>query len=379
MRRAEKICRKIKCCRIPFLPEAAIWIRRVQVSYSLLRYHKGKIKNHGNLKRAARQCNIPNPLELSVQDIAQRLKACKKECAFYQEHGKRFRQKYLERRKRITEEQDNEEAFKKISTIIQREHQRDFWQRLNFVTGKKRTQSATTIQVEGIDGKISERNTRETVESTILSKVHEKRYTLAGEAPICNGALFQDFGYTAGTPVLRAVLDGTYIAPTDSDNATKELFTEIAAIQKLIPKNSVSITITPEQWQQYWKVVNEETLLSESGLHFGHYIVGCQLDLITHYHAARVTVTLAHAIQLERWSRGLSVILEKTLGVTLVTKLCAILLMEGDYNTMNKIIYGDQMIRSAQGYRLMPEEIFSKKNRMADDGTLCKTLFYDIA
>ncbi len=27
----------------------------------------------------------------------------------------------------------------------------------------------------------------------------------------------------------------------------------------------------------------------------------------------------------------------------------------------------------------MPEEIFSKKNHMADDGTLCKTLFYNIA
>ena len=28
---------------------------------------------------------------------------------------------------------------------------------------------------------------------------------------------------------------------------------------------------------------------------------------------------------------------------------------------------------------MMPEEIFSKKNRMADDGTLCKTLFFNIA
>jgi hypothetical protein len=26
----------------------------------------------------------------------------------------------------------------------------------------------------------------------------------------------------------------------------------------------------------------------------------------------------------------------------------------------------------------MPEEVFSEKNRMANDGTLCKTLFYDI-
>jgi hypothetical protein len=54
MRRAENICRKIKCCRIPFSPEAAIWIRRVQVYYLILRYHKRKIKNRGNLKHAAR-------------------------------------------------------------------------------------------------------------------------------------------------------------------------------------------------------------------------------------------------------------------------------------------------------------------------------------
>ena len=36
------------------------------------------------------------------------------------------------------------------------------------------------------------------------------------------------------------------------------------------------------------------------------------------------------------------------------------------------------MMSNAQGHHLVPEEIFSKKNRMADDGTLCKTLFYDI-
>ncbi len=107
-----------------------------------------------------------------------------------------------------------------------------------------------------------------------------------------------------------------YVAPTDSDSATKELFAEIAAIRSLIliPENSVPITITPAQWQQYWKVVIKEMLLSELGLHFGHYIVGCKSDLITHYHAARVTVTLADAVQLKRWSCGLSAMLEKHSG-----------------------------------------------------------------
>jgi hypothetical protein len=88
MRHAEKICRKIKSCWILFPPEALIWIRWVQVYYSLLRYHKGRVKNQGNLKRAARRCNIPNPLSLSVLEIYERLKECKKECPIFQEHGK---------------------------------------------------------------------------------------------------------------------------------------------------------------------------------------------------------------------------------------------------------------------------------------------------
>jgi hypothetical protein len=95
MRHVEKICCKIKSFWIPFSPKASIWIRQVQVYYSLLQYHKGRVKNQGNLKRAARQCNIPNPLSLSVAEINERLKECKKECLFFQEHGKRFRRKHL--------------------------------------------------------------------------------------------------------------------------------------------------------------------------------------------------------------------------------------------------------------------------------------------
>jgi hypothetical protein len=108
-----------------------------------------------------------------------------------------------------------------------------------------------TIQVEGSNGAILERNTRDSVENTIFSEVHRKLYTQAGEAPICNRALFQDFRYTASTPASKAALNGTYVAPTDSDSAMKELFAEIAAIRHLIPENSIPITITPAQWQQY--------------------------------------------------------------------------------------------------------------------------------
>ena len=187
---------------------------------------------------------------------------------------------------KIAEEQQGKEAFSRIRAIIQREQQQNFWHKLNYVMGKKRPHSATLIQVEGQGGAAMELMTQDTVEQSIFTKVHEKQYTLAGKAPICNGELFQDFGYTANTPASQVVLDSTYVASKDSDLATKELFAEIAAIRWCIPENSVSIIITPEKWMQYWKVVNEETSSLESGLHFGHFIVGCKLDIISHSHKA---------------------------------------------------------------------------------------------
>ncbi len=145
---------------------------------------------------------------------------------------RQFQRKHLETRKKATQDKADDEAFNKICAIIQRKQQRDFWWRLNYVTRKKWMRSATTIQVKAKGGAILERTMQDAVENTIFTKIHEKRYTLAGEAPICNGELFKQFGCMANTPASKAVLYGTYAALVDTDTATNELFVEIAAIRK---------------------------------------------------------------------------------------------------------------------------------------------------
>jgi hypothetical protein len=81
---------------------------------------------------------------------------------------------------------------------------------------------------------------------------------------------------------------------------------------------------------------------------------------------------------LDWWSKGLSEMLEKIFGCLLITKLQSILLMEADFNATNKAIYGIQMLSNVKKYKLMPEEVYSKRNRLADDGTLSKILYDDI-
>jgi hypothetical protein len=70
--------------------------------------------------------------------------------------------------------------------------------------------------------------------------------------------------------------------------------------------------------------------------------------------------------------------LEKIFGCSLITKLQSILLMEADFNAANKTIYGIRMLTNVRKYKLMPEEVYRERNRLADDGTLSKVLFYDI-
>jgi hypothetical protein len=182
-------------------------------------------------------------------------------------------------------------------------------------------------------------------------------------------------GYNANTKIARAVLAGSYEYPPDFDQATREIFEECAKIWLTIPVDSVATTITPEAWQSHWLEVNKKTSSSFSGHHFGHYIAGLRSNHVTVLHALSVSLVTKRGIVLDRWSKGLSVMLEKIFGCSLITKLCSILLMEADFNATNKVIYGIRMLYNMRKYKLMPEEIYSERNCFADDGTLSKVLF----
>jgi hypothetical protein len=105
---------------------------------------------------------------LSMAKVLQWVEECKHECKFYLENGKQFQAKHLNKWMRLAQERDDEEAFKKIGAIIQKEGQHSFWQGLNYVTGKKRTRSTTPVQVEEQSGLLLESTSKDTVEVAIF-------------------------------------------------------------------------------------------------------------------------------------------------------------------------------------------------------------------
>ena len=186
---AEKKYRNIKSGRIPFSPKSSKWIKRAQTYRSILRFHAGKIRNKGNLKRSARRCGIKNCLSMNLTEARARLKVYKDTCNYFRKNGPKHRTRHLKNRLQIAKDKGEEEAESRILAIISAEKQRAYWRRLNYGMRKSFGQSARVVSDIRDNGSVVEHEGQEKVEEAIWSSIHDKRFYLSEQAPICKGKL----------------------------------------------------------------------------------------------------------------------------------------------------------------------------------------------
>ena len=92
-----------------------------------------------------------------------------------------------------------------------------------------------------------------------------------------------------------------------------------------------------------------------------------------------LTVVLRMGYSLLRWQQGLIILLEKVPGVWLVDKLRAILLLEVDYNSLNKLVVASRMMSRIREEREIPEEIFGGiKGRSSREAGLVRAMIFDL-
>ena len=89
------------------------------------------------------------------------------------------------------------------------------------------------------------------------------------------------------------------------------ILNEISRIWRLMGEGEVSIIITKEDFQYHWKSVKERTASSFSGRHFGHYAAAAHSDALSEVHTRHLALVTKTGAAPNRWSKGLSVMLEK--------------------------------------------------------------------
>jgi hypothetical protein len=101
--------------------------------------------------------------------------------------------------------------------------------------------------------------------------------------------------------------------------------------------------------------------------------------VITNFLSKKFTLIAQGGCPPDRWGHGLQVSLEKVARVALVNKLQAILLMEANFNYMNKWIFGFEIINIMYALGYVAGDQYSQKECMAEDAKMNNELTMDIS
>ena len=119
-----------------------------------MRFHANRIRNKSTLKRAARRCGIGDPLSIPLSEVRARLRLCKEKCNSFRKHGKKYRNRHLKVRLKISQDKGDEQAEKRILAILQDEKDRTHWRRLNYGMCKSYGRSSRVVSEKTDDGNI---------------------------------------------------------------------------------------------------------------------------------------------------------------------------------------------------------------------------------
>jgi hypothetical protein len=131
----------------------------------------------------ARRCGIDSCFQLAVEEILMRLKVCINWCDYFRKNGKHYRRKHLTKCLARTRDREDSEWEWEILEIIQKDKDRSFWCRLNYVMGKACSGSVRKVLNENEEsGTLMEHVTHESVQQAIFDNTHRKQFFLAEAA-----------------------------------------------------------------------------------------------------------------------------------------------------------------------------------------------------
>ena len=370
MRAAEKKCRRLRTGGLPYSPELEVARRRVWVWKKVIYRKEGGRIQKSYVRRRGRSCGIDRPFHRTLEEAQVKLTQAQEELNRITPQAPELRSKYLDR---IDDEEDEEKERVARQAKKKREQLRHSWRAIRKAFGKGHMGSVKVVEVRR-NGEWTRVTDRYDIETSIIQE-NSKRFRLTEGTPLMTAFAKEMFGQLADSEMAEQVLRGEFdYELVDPDLAQ---FFRLFAQAQVHP---ISASISQQDFQQYWGKARERTASSISGLHFGHYKAAAASNLLSSIHASSIESAFSRGYPLQRWTRGLSCMLEKEEGVIKVDKLRAILLLEADFNFATKLLVGKRMVDNLEGGEDLAEEQFgSRKQRSAIEVALNRRLLSDLS
>ena len=185
-------------------------------------------------------------------------------------------------------------------------------------------------------------------------------------------------GWFAETSMSSKILQGG----THLDDDIQQLD---PSIQRLIPflyrpqrVQDVSCSITTPQYIYEWSRAREFTSTGLSQIHFGHFKASCLNETLVELDRWMAEVSFQTGYALNRWKTGIDVMIPKKISSLRADQLRTIVLMEADFNFLNKLAGKRIMSNAEQAKSIADEQFGSRKAKGAINHAINKQLTLDI-
>ena len=375
MEEAEKNCRKIKAGAIPWSPAykekcllLEYWLKRRSYSQQdhynvrqlIVLQNKLKITYNPNL--------TPEDINNQIQIAYNKRKMCK-------DNAENLSLEYRTQLANAKEAAGEGNAANIIRNMNKIEATRRLFRNIRRMEKKTRggCTSKVTTTINGTEKEYTDRNAID----KICATENQRKYHLpeSGTSQFLNDTFIKDLGHHGEGPEIQNVLDGTYLLPTNTNNATQD-FLEACNTPKSIQKLAKHPSIQ-ERYKiitQSWKYRKEKTTTYNQSI--AHYKAIFQDKFLSWFFFQRADIPEITGYSPKRHKKCVDLMIMKKHMCFDIKKQRTLGILDTEFNQNNKRI-GQDGIKNATKLNKIAKEQFAIKNSAAAEQIVSKRAVLD--
>jgi len=216
-----------------------------------------------------------------------------------------------------------------------------------------------------------------------LMEYNRYSFRKAASSPCGHGTIHDALTFAAisdeADKILHGIVDEKLLSQDSQPDLLREFLKSFAIPSELKDHPPISSVITRQQFEDGIKRWPEATSTSPSGRHLGHYRAMITHPIFSQMQVDLMNIAIQNGIALQRWSKSVTVMIEKDQGDPKINRLRIIHLFEADYNLFLKLQWGKRLVRHAEEKQLIHESAWGgRAGRTSIDPVLLKHLTADI-
>ncbi len=375
MLEAERRCRKIKCGNIPWSPEVQLCMNRIgylQACRRKLLFNK--MVNSRTLKKMFAKTQFESPVLTGVEATLL-LRAQYNELNLLKSKATQLRGNFLTElaERKAAEGEGTTETI--LKQLLLREEQRMVSRAVKRTLSKSRC-GVTAIEALNSQGEWTIFTDKLTIERGCIQE-NIARFTQASHLPIMSADSIRHIGWFAETSTSQNIIQGS-LSNEDTQQLDPSLQRLIPYLRRPAQVRDVSCKISTSQYIYEWSKGREFTATGKSNVHFGHFKASCRDNTLLELDRWMAEISFCSGYVLHRWTKGIDVMIPKKNNSLRADQLRTIVLMEADFNFLNKLAGKRIMANAEEASSIAEEQFGSRKAKGAINHAINKQLALDI-